>query len=305
MKSIDAGLLAFLNSNQQMVLADLYTFTVASPTWVGGGGGFSPNDPLTFPTASYCYTSFDKDINWAGTVWTSSDAIMERDTIKSVIGVQVDSMKVKVYASNAMLIQGVPFLQACINGVLDNAVVSLDRVYMDATLTPQGIVNMFKGRVATVQAGRTAADLTINSDLELLNITMPRNLYQAGCQHTLFSAGCGLARKNFYSSGTVGAGSTAAAIVLASMSQPQAAGWWDLGGLLFTSGANANILTTVKHFDGTTAALITQLPNTPMAGDNFVVYAGCDKTYATCGAKFSNQSHFKGFPLVPVPETMR
>lgn len=305
MKNIGAGLLAFLNSNQQMVIADLYTFTVQVPSWSGGVGGFTPNEPLTFGSVSYYYTSFDTDITFGGTTWTSSDAIMERDAVKSVIGVQVDSMKIKAYASNAMLIQGVPFLQACITGVLDNAVVSLDRAYMDASLNVQGVVNMFAGRVATVQAGRTAADLTIHSDLELLNISMPRNLYQAGCQHTVFSGGCGLARKNFYASGVVGAGSTASVIVLASMSQAKPAGYWDLGGIFFASGANANTLITVKSFNGTAATLMKQLPVTPSAGDAIYIYPGCDKTYATCGAKFSNQSHFKGFPLVPVPETMR
>jgi uncharacterized phage protein (TIGR02218 family) len=35
------------------------------------------------------------------------------------------------------------------------------------------------------------------------------------------------------------------------------------------------------------------------AGDTFVVTAGCDKTFATCAAKFSNGLNFRGFPHIP------
>ena len=35
------------------------------------------------------------------------------------------------------------------------------------------------------------------------------------------------------------------------------------------------------------------------AGDAFVVTAGCDKSFATCGAKFGNRDSFRGFPHMP------
>ena len=38
----------------------------------------------------------------------------------------------------------------------------------------------------------TEVQLTINSDLELLNVQMPRNIYQDQCLHTVYDAGCGL-----------------------------------------------------------------------------------------------------------------
>jgi uncharacterized phage protein (TIGR02218 family) len=34
-------------------------------------------------------------------------------------------------------------------------------------------------------------------------------------------------------------------------------------------------------------------------GDIFSVEAGCDKTFATCKAKFSNALNFRGFPHLP------
>jgi hypothetical protein len=40
----------------------------------------------------------------------------------------------------------------------------------------------------------------------------------------------------------------------------------------------------------------------PVAGDNFVVYKGCDKTMTICQNRFSNLANFRGFPFVPPPE---
>ena len=36
-----------------------------------------------------------------------------------------------------------------------------------------------------------------------------------------------------------------------------------------------------------------------MPGQTFTVTAGCDKTVATCSAKFSNAINFRGFPHMP------
>ena len=37
----------------------------------------------------------------------------------------------------------------------------------------------------------------------------------------------------------------------------------------------------------------------PEPGDTFSVFAGCDKTFATCKAKFDNALNFRGFPHLP------
>ena len=40
------------------------------------------------------------------------------------------------------------------------------------------------------------------------------------------------------------------------------------------------------------------------AGDAFTLVAGCDKTAATCAAKFANIANFRGFPHIPGQDTM-
>ena len=39
-------------------------------------------------------------------------------------------------------------------------------------------------------------------------------------------------------------------------------------------------------------------------GDGFFIPAGCDKQFATCGAKFGNGVNFRGFPSIPGDDTI-
>ena len=75
------------------------------------------------------------------------------------------------------------------------------------------------------------------------------------------------------------------------------------GSLVWTSGANANVRSTVKFATSSTSlTLMYPLPFAPTTGDAFTVYQGCDHTQATCQNKFGNLPNFRGFPYVPPPE---
>src|SRR3546814_18211015 len=56
-----------------------------------------------------------------------------------------------------------------------------------------GSISLFSGRVANVEeVGRSAAMVKVKSDLSLLSVDMPRNVYQASCLNTLFDPICKL-----------------------------------------------------------------------------------------------------------------
>ncbi|HFC05523.1 MAG TPA: hypothetical protein ENJ55_07435 [Rhizobiales bacterium] len=42
-----------------------------------------------------------------------------------------------------------------------------------------------------------------------------------------------------------------------------------------------------------------QMPEPIIAGDTFIITAGCNKSFETCKAKFSNPENFQGFPHMP------
>ncbi len=79
-------------------------------------------------------------------------------------------------------------------------------------------------------------------------------------------------------------------------------GWFSLGRLEWTSGANDGRAATVQaHRAGPIVVLeLWHAAERPVAvGDGARVFAGCDKSAGTCQAKFGNFLNFRGFPLMP------
>lgn len=284
MKSASSALTALLNSSQTFVMADLYTITLV--------GGFVVR-----------YTDAGSDLTVGGNVFSSSGPIITRTRTRTVIGVEVDSLNLTLTAQSQHLLNGASWLAAIRAGALDGGRVLLERVFMPSWGdTSAGSLILFGGRVAGVELGRTEAKITVKSDLELLNIKMPRNLYQPSCPNALFDAGCGLAKSAWAVSGSVTTGGDKRVIGASALNQ--GGGWFDQGTIAFSSGVNAGVTRSVRAYVPGSVTLALPLVSPCSAGDAFTIYPGCDKTQATCSAKFSNLPNFRGFPFVPVPESV-
>lgn len=282
MISASAQLIALLESGRQFLMADLYDFVTLGGTY-------------------YRYTNADVDITWNGNTYASNGLRLKRSRTRRVRGLEVDTLDITVYPTDADLIEGVPFLQALGTGALTGASVTLWRAFMETWGdTAPGALWQFSGRLSVGPMSRTQAQLKVRSDLELLNIQMPRNVYQPACIHTLYDSGCTLSQAGFGVSNTAQAGSTKTSIV---NSLAQGAGYFDQGKLFWLTGANAGVTRTVKSYVPGILVPSLPLPYTPAAGDTFTVYPGCDKMQATCSSKFANLVNFRGYPYIPVPET--
>ena len=166
-----------------------------------------------------------------------------------------------------------------------------------------GTVNWFTGHVAKASPSRNGASITINSLTDLLNVNVPRNVYQAACQNSLYDGACTLSRSSYSVAGTVST-ITGTSLTISGAAASQSAGYWTQGGIIFTSGAANGEARTVKSWVGGVLTLLSPFPISPVAGDTFMIYAGCDKQLTTCQTKFSNGANFKGQPFVPIPETV-
>lgn len=238
----------------------------------------------------------------AGANFDGESAIIERSRTRIVIGVEVDTLDLKIHALPTHTLQGATLLQALRNGAFDGASVKLERCFMPTWGdTSLGTVILFSGRVADMEVGRFSASIRVNSDLELLNIQMPRNLYQPGCLNTLFDGACTLSKASFGVAGTITGASTTTSLV---SGVSNVAGWFDLGTVTFTSGVNAGVSKSVKQYTPGNFTLMSPLVTAPSIGDTFIAYAGCDKQQSTCTNKFSNVVNFRGFPYVPAPESV-
>jgi uncharacterized phage protein (TIGR02218 family) len=293
MRTASPALIAYLNAQRalpdsQLLMADCYTVTLLNGTVLG-------------------YTNIDYPIALNGLTYVANSILVDGLKYKCSIGLDVDQQKITISAKPTDTINGVPFLVAIQNGVLDGAEIQRDRVFLNPHLSSIGSVTLFKGRVGTIDGvGRTTAEITVNSDLTLLDINMPRNLYSPACLHVLYDSGCTLLASNFETAGVVGPPSNLPNSVI---EWTGANSNYAQGKITFTSGVNAGISATIKA--GATSAqnngnpaylqLAYPLIEAPSPGDTFDVFFGCDHTMATCQTKFNNLANFRGFPFIPPP----
>jgi uncharacterized phage protein (TIGR02218 family) len=279
MKAASPALIAYLNSGTQFLMADLYTLTL--------NGGYTVR-----------YTGADMDLTAAGNLFKSF--LIARSKTRSTVGLEVDTLEVTVNPGPGDTLNGVPWIAAARNGALDGATLQLEKIFMPSWGdTSLGSIVLFSGRVSDLDCVRTAATLTIKSELELLDTQLPRNFYQSGCGNTLFDSACGLNRGAFAVNGAATNNSvTQVASALASVND-----YFTLGTIVFTSGANAGVTRSVRQFANGVFTLALPLLAPVQNGDTFTAYPGCDKVKATCESKFANVVHFRGFPFVPDPET--
>lgn len=285
MKTATPSFINFLAGTMQFVMAELYDITLASG-------------------AQLHFTTFDRSLIVGGVTYLSGPPNFKRGAVEEVLGLsKIGTLSLEIHANPSDSIGGVPVLQSIARGDFDKAALTVKRLFMDSGLNQQGSVIRFVGNVGDLdQLSRTSAKFTCKSKVEDLNIQLPRNILQSTCTHTLFDAGCTLNKAAFAVSGSVQAGSTVNKLI---SNLTQADNYFDNAQMVFTSGINNGHVVAVRQYanSGGTVYFFVPLPAAPGIGDMFTIYPGCDKTQATCAAKFSNLGNFGGFPYVPAPET--
>jgi len=282
MKSASAELITLLSTARAFWMADLYSFTLVDGTVLR-------------------FTSADIDVVEGGRTFLHTGPIIKRSRTRVTLGTSVDSLDLQIIADAATLLSGQPWLQAISNGALDGAVVDLERAFSDTPGgTIAGTVLLFSGRVSDTTTESLTARVMVRSFMELLNTPLPRNLYQPPCGYSLYDTGCGVVRASYAVSGAVASGSTRQVINCA---LAQAAGYFDIGEVVFSSGANLGVRRTVKSYAPGVVTLAYPLPKDVAVSDSFTIYPGCDKRLETCTGKFANSARFRATPFVPTPET--
>jgi uncharacterized phage protein (TIGR02218 family) len=281
-KAASPALIALLGSSEQFIMADLYTFTLV------GGSVLRYSAAPTALTANGNYFALGPKF--------------ERSKTKVVIGTQVDELEVKAYPETTDLIGAIPFLEAAWQGQLDGALLQLERAFMPTYGdTSPGTVILFAGRISDIDCSRTGIDIKCRSHLELLNIQMPRRLWQSSCTHVFGDAMCQFNRSSLQATFSAGAGSTQAQI--ATTISPSPANLYIQGTIIGVTGGNAGSNRTVANMGGGWIYVKLAFLSPIVVGDEFQLLPGCDRTIATCTNVFNNAIHFGGFPYIPTPET--
>ncbi len=185
-------------------------------------------------------------------------------------------------------------------GLYDNAELTLYLV--DWTDTANRAV-IFAGSVGEVSRGRVNFVVEMRGLSHALNQERGR-IYSRGCDADLGDARCGvdLTSATFKGTGaitTVASNRSFAASGLGSYQD----GWFKSGKLTWTTGQNAGAVIEVKYHSNNGSIVQFELwetmPFDIEVGDDFIVTAGCDKSVATCKARFDNVVNYRGFPFIP------
>lgn len=282
MKAASPALIALLSSGDQFIMADLYTITL-----VGGTVLRYSAAPTALLVNGRTFVRGPK---------------FERSKTKIVIGTQVDELDVKIYPEPTDHLGGMPFLQAAWQGQLDGALLQLERAFMPTYGdTSPGTVVLFAGRISNIDCSRTGIDLKCRSHLELLNIQMPRRLWQSSCTHNFGDAMCQFNRSTMQVTFAAEPGSTQSQV--ATSVAPSPANLYVQGTLIGVTGANAGASRTVANMSAGWVYVKLAFLFPILVDDQFQLLPGCDRTFATCQNVFNNAIHFGDFPYIPTPET--
>lgn len=290
MKTASTALKTFLLNTANYVRVDFYTLTL-----VGGS------------VLRYCSASGTIQAN--GFNFGNGGPVIDDGGVKCKAGVDSSSIDITFYADDRHTVNGEQFLSFVEGGGLYGATLKIERgVAADwATMRaggPIGTYVRFFGRFSQAKdLGQSAVTVTFADFMELLSNDYPPDVYQAPCLNTLGDDDCGVTLSNYAASGTVASGTTPTKTTFGS-NLTQAAGYFELGYVVFTSGADKGAQVTVKSQDaGGAFTLVAPLPSLPAAGDTFTAYPGCPLTKAVCTSKFNNGNRFRGCPFIPTPTT--
>lgn len=240
----------------------------------------------------YGFTNHDRDLPVGGLIYQARTGF-NATTVQTVAGMVVDNMDVEG------MFDSVEITESDIHaGLWDFARVELAEVnWAD---TSMGVSYQRVGWLGEVRPAGQMFAAELRGLMQKLAQQIGRT-YQVACDADLGDSRCGINLGSF-SRGTV------AGTVLSVTSQRQftdgtnltdAADWFEGGLVTWQTGANAGVQREVKAFASGIVTLNQTTPFPIAPGDTFTITAGCDKSRATCKAKFANVINFRGYPDVP------
>ncbi len=234
------------------------------------------------------FTNHDRDIVFDGVTFAVMSGLVG-SSFDAELGFAVGGADVSGALSSASIEES-----DLINGVWDGARVELWRVDWRA---PENRILQHVSIVGEIRRSGSAFVAELRSLAHALDQQRGR-LYGANCDADLGDARCGFALLAAPFSVNLPVVGATRSQVEANLSATSSS-FYTGGQIHFLSGLNQGARAHVKDHHDNQLILWTPLAQAPTPGDMFRLTAGCDKTFATCQAKFVNVTNFRGFPHLP------
>ena len=245
------------------------------------------------------FTDHDRPLTFDGTTYQPESGFTASE-IRSGSDLSVDAQEAEGVLTSMTITE-----TDILDGRWDNATVEIWRVNW-ADTTSRALLR--RGAIGQVRRGRLHFVAEMRSLAHVLGQTIGRT-FQAGCDAALGDARCGVDLNDpaFKASGTVVSLSGDRGFAVSGLTG-FAEGWFALGTLHWLTGANtgrkAEVLSHALSGSDVSITLL-EAPVRPIEVGNTVnIFAGCDKRFETCQAKFANAVNFRGFPHIPGQDTI-
>ena len=244
-------------------------------------------------SAVFTFTSHDQPIVFDGLTYEASSGFMP-SSVQTTSGLAVDDLELEGLLSSDSITQ-----QDLVAGLWDGSEVWLYQVnYLDLSA---GAVIYRRGWIGEVRSGKTSFVAELRGVAQRLSQQIGQ-FYSPSCRADFGDARCKLNLASFTVTGTV-TGVTNRQTFTDS-GRAEAVGFFDLGLLTFTSGANAGLSQEVKTFASGAITCELSFPYAIAIGNTYSMRQGCDKIFATCKNRYNNIVNFRGEPYVPVIDAL-
>lgn len=163
---------------------------------------------------------------------------------------------------------------------------------------------IWKGRLTSVSPENDHLRMTFESIFTSMRRPGLRARFQKNCRHALYGRGCFLDPADFAFAATIDA---IAGNALTSTEADTRPDGYFTGGML--AAPDGTLCYIAEHVGSTIR--VNRVPASLAAafaedgpGVAVTLYPGCDHSYATCAAKFSNDDNYGGFDYIPTKNPM-
>ena len=233
------------------------------------------------------FTDCDVDLVVEGVSYEASAALSPSEAVTS-LGLAVDEQEVQGGINSDAITE-----EDLARGFFDGARVEVLEIDWSSQTRHATVGFYYLGEVS-----RTEVSFTAELRSEAGNLAQTRGRFVTStCDAEFGDARCGFNATALQISCTVATPLGAADLVVEGL--PDGTDKTYSGGtLVWTSGANLGQRHDVRAHRGTNLGLWRAPLEAISAGDGFDLLPGCDKSIATCHARYSNTANFRGFPTI-------
>lgn len=239
------------------------------------------------------FTSHDADIEYLGLTYKANTGFMPSAAATSS-GLAVDDLEIEGTLS-AQAVEQAEILA----GIWDGAEVWVYQVnYEDLTA---GAIVIRRGWIGEIRSGTVSFTAEMRGLTQKLAQQIGQN-YSPLCRANFGDSRCKKDLDDYKVTGTLTMVTNEHEF--ADTSRTEATNYFNLGLLTFTTGLNAGLSREVKSFDATVIFCELPFPFTVSVGDQYEMWRGCDKSFATCKNTYNNLINFRGEPYIPISDTL-